>query len=80
MHEDITRMEKFMYKKTTIEEEALLKTNSDSTEELQWSLMKPDNLLMKTLGQLIGSYAHFIEKELKQAERDIRKAKKVFNG
>ena len=53
---------------------------TDSSGNLQWVSIKSDNFLIKNLKQMVGHLAHEIRKEAEQTEKDLKKAKKVFNG
>ena len=42
--------------------------------------MAADNLLVTSLKDIAGLFAHVVTKEIKQLEKDILLAKKVFHG
>jgi len=59
--------------------EAPFEDTSDSTD-LQWTYLKTDNFLIRSLKQMAGTLAHVIKKEAEEAEKGIKEAKKVFHG
>jgi hypothetical protein len=71
-HEDLKLMEMVLF--------GLPEQKHDSTSGLQWTYLKPDNFLIKSLKQMVGTLAHAVKKEAEVAEKDIKKAKKVFGG
>jgi hypothetical protein len=55
----------------------------DTTAEevpLEWATMKADNLLVRSLKDVVGLYAHTVKKEVENLEKNVHQARKVFNG
>jgi hypothetical protein len=64
-------------------EKVLLGTASEKVDEeapLVWAVMKPDNLLVKSLKDVAGLFAHTVKKEVETIEKNIQQAKKVYHG
>ena len=53
---------------------------SVDTTNLQWACIKSDNFLIQSLKKMTHFMAHMIGKEAEQAEKDIKKAKRMFYG
>jgi hypothetical protein len=59
-------------------------TASDSTVsdsiDLSWSMVRSDNYMVRTLKQAVTTMAHVLVEQVKQVEKDIKRAKRVFYG
>jgi len=49
-------------------------------EPLKWNAMKADNHFVKSLKDMVNLYAHVVKNEVLTAEKNIKQARKVFNG
>ena len=47
---------------------------------LEWKTMKSDNYLIRNLKHMAGLFAYSIQKNAEAAQKDIKKARKVFYG
>ena len=60
--------------------EELPEIKQEDGEPLKWVTIKPDNLLVRSLKEMAGNLAYMVEKEIKQTEKTLKKAEKVFYG
>jgi hypothetical protein len=66
---------------TALDEAIFGTEKKDSTgEDLKWSMISADNYMVRTLKQSVVGLAKALEVQVKQTEKDIRKAQKVFYG
>jgi hypothetical protein len=60
-------------------EKSLFGNRKDTTEEkLAWFEIGPDNFMIRTLKQAVAISVHTLERQVKNAEKDIKKAQQVF--
>lgn len=60
-------------------EESLFGVQKGSSEEnLEWWEIGPDNFMIRTLKQAINLSTHALEKQIKNVEKDIKQAQKIF--
>ena len=60
--------------------ERILLTPMEEEKPLEWVTLKADNLLVRSLKEFAGLYAFTVKKEVETMEKDIKQARKVFNG
>lgn len=72
------------YKDPTLDDLNLLEKSlfgdqkSVPEEELVWWEIGPDNFMINALKRAVTISTHTLEKQIKQVEKDIKKAQKVF--
>jgi hypothetical protein len=60
-------------------EKALFGSQKDSSGgELEWFEIGPDNFMLRTLKQAVNLSTYTLKKQIKNVERDVKKAQKVF--
>jgi hypothetical protein len=59
-------------------EKSLFGDKKSPEEELEWWEIGPDNFMLRTLKQAVSLSTHALEKQIKDVEKDIKKAQKVF--
>jgi hypothetical protein len=56
----------------------LFGNEKESPGELEWFEIGPDNFMIRTLKQAVSLSTHALEKQIRDVEKDIKKAQKVF--
>jgi hypothetical protein len=59
-------------------EKSLFGNQKVANEDLEWWEIGPDNFMMRTLKQALKISTYALEKQIKDVEKDIKKAQKVF--